>query len=197
MYNVFESFVKRFGVKYSIERNNILINTTDGLPNTEKSSKRKYIGFRPGTDIQTDDILINEANEKVYVSDIETTYGHNHEAIELKAFFITEAEKNSSKNQTSVFNIHNAYNSIIGNQSVASINHTTTIEEMRDKANNSTEDKEQLQAIINLLEMIVNNQVQPSKGLFSKFSNLMEKHSWLSSSIASTLISWLFTSGIQ
>lgn len=186
----FESFLKRLGIKYDIERNGNIVNSTDGLPNTEKSTNNKYIGFMPETDIKVNDVLINEAGERVYVTDVETSYIHNHQPMEIKAFFISEAEKNAIKNNSSVFNIQNAYNSIIGNQSIATVSYSDTINEMRKKANNETEDKEQIQTIINLLEMIVNDQVQPSKGIFSKFSSIMEKHSWLSSSIASALFSW-------
>lgn len=197
MKSLFEGFLRRLGIKYNVERNGKVIDRLDGLRNTEKSTGKKYIGFMPGTDIKANDVLINEAGERVYVTEVETAYIQNQQPEQLKAFFISEAEKSIASTQTSVFNIQNAYNSIIGNQSISTINFSSAIEEMREKASKENEDKEQLDAVINLLEMIVNNQIQPSKGLFSKFSNLMEKHSWLTSSIASLLINWIFTGTIQ
>ena len=50
-----------------------------------------------------------------------------------------------------------------------------------------------MEKVIALLEMVVNNQVPASKGLFSKFSELMERHSWLSGSVASTILGWLMS----
>ena len=71
----------------------------------------------------------------------------------------------------------------------------TIIEEMINakkeiEASNSP-DKEDLDKIISLLEMIVNNQLSPQKGLFSKFSSVMERNSWITGTITSTLLGWL------
>ncbi len=56
-----------------------------------------------------------------------------------------------------------------------------------------SEDKEDLKKIISLLEMVVNEQVPPSKGLFSKSSAVMERHSWIANSVAATVLSWLMS----
>lgn len=60
-------------------------------------------------------------------------------------------------------------------------------------ASEGGQDSDELNRIADLLEMIVNNQIPASKGLFSKFSSVMERHSWLSSAISSALISWLMS----
>lgn len=52
-------------------------------------------------------------------------------------------------------------------------------------------DKEQINKLIDLVEMIVNEQIPPQKGLLSKFSDTMEKHSWITGAVASALVSWL------
>lgn len=59
--------------------------------------------------------------------------------------------------------------------------------------NSTSPDKEELQQIINLLEMVLNNQVPAQKGLLSKFSAVLERNSWITGSIASALLSWLTT----
>ena len=55
----------------------------------------------------------------------------------------------------------------------------------------NTPDREQVEKLISLVEMMVNGEVPAQKGLLSRFSETMEKHSWLTSSISSLLLSWL------
>lgn len=90
------------------------------------------------------------------------------------------------------FNIQNAYGSVIGSQSSVVMNYNAAIQNAKKEieASNSP-DKEDLDKIISLLEMIVNNQLSPQKGLFSKFSSVMERNSWITGTITSTLLGWL------
>ena len=74
------------------------------------------------------------------------------------------------------------------------MNYNDSIQDAKKQLENSTSpDKEDLKQIINLLEMVVNNQVPVSKGLFSRFSEVMERNSWITNSISSALINWLTT----
>lgn len=90
------------------------------------------------------------------------------------------------------FNIENAYSSVIGSQQNVTFNCNDSIQKAKQQieAINSP-DKEELKQIISLLEMIINNQLPPQKGLLSKFSSVMERNSWITSTLASTLLSWL------
>lgn len=95
---------------------------------------------------------------------------------------------------TPVFNIQNAYGAVFGSGNQTTINYNFTISEMKKAVSADTSsDKEQLKKIVSLLEMVVNDQVPPSKGLFSKFRDVMERNSWITGSIANALISWLLT----
>ena len=60
-------------------------------------------------------------------------------------------------------------------------------------ASDTSTDKEQLEKIVDLLEMVINDQVPPSKGLFSKFREIMERNSWITGSVANALMNWLLT----
>ena len=110
---------------------------------------------------------------------------------------MTEVEKKSERkretNTRALFiNIGTAYGSVIGTANTATINYQTSFRELRDRAEaENAPDKEQVQKLIDLVEMIVNEQIPPQRGLLSKFSETMERHSWVTSAVASALVSWL------
>ena len=112
----------------------------------------------------------------------------------LKAYYKTMSEHNSEAKATNIFNIGNASNSVIGTQSVVTMNITSSIQEARERINSSdSDDKEDLKQIINLLEMVVNNQVPAQGGLLSKFSSVIQRNAWISSPISSIVLNWLIT----
>ena len=162
------------------------------MPNTETSSGKKFIGFMPGTDIQQNDILTNPAGEVIYITDTQTQFIHQ-EQYQLKAYYQTKYEKAyNTQSNSPVFNIGTAYGSVIGTQQSVTVNYKDSLRATKKQIEDSdSPDKEELQQIISLLEMIVNNQLPPQKGLLSKFSAVLERNSWITSPIASVLISWL------
>lgn len=192
MRNTFELFLKRSGQPFKVERNGEVLFTVDGLPNHETVTKRQYIGFVPGTDIKPNDWVINSLGERFFIEDIKTTFLQKEPHC-LNAYYLTQAEYQKSTQQNStVFNVQNAYGSIIGTQSHVTLNYNDSIRKARELIDTSdTKDKDELNQIINLLEMVVNNQVPANKGLFSKFSAVMERNSWITGSIMSVLLSWL------
>lgn len=110
-----------------------------------------------------------------------------HKGLNYKEF---EHQSESS----SVFNINNAYGSVIGTQQNVTLNYKTSLSQLKNNVNScNSDDKESLQTIISLLEMIIDNQVPPNKGIFSKFSVIMERNSWFTSAVSSTIMSWLMT----
>ena len=194
MRNPLTTIIKRSGSMYSIERNNNFVDLVQGMINREQSSGRRYIGFLPGTDVQVDDWLTNPSGDRFYVIDKETTtfQGTPHE---LRCFIETEAE-HRKKELTSgpVFNIGSATGSIIGTQLHASLNYSDSINQMKEQISSSNSpDKEDLQKILSLLEMLVNDQIPAQKGMLSKFSDVMERNSWITGAISSTLLGWLMS----
>lgn len=187
-----EYLLQEHGLSYSVERNDSLIHRSiTGLPNTEKNTGNKYIGFMPGTDIYQNDVLTNPAGEKFYVTDIQTQFIHQ-EPYQLKAYYQTKYEKSCDSHCSPVFNIGTAYGSVIGTQQSVTINYKDSLQTTKKQIEESdSPDKEELQQIISLLEMIINNQLPPQKGLLSKFSAVLERNSWITSPIASALIGWL------
>ena len=162
-----------------IERDGEIISTIPGLPNRETATNRQYVGFRPGTDIKVDDVVITPANERLYITETQASYFQKHQE-EIKAFYMTEAEKHrkeTEQRQSNVYNIGTAYGSVIGTANTATINYKTNFQELRERAElENAPDK---------------GQVPPQKGLLSRFSETMERHSWITSAVASALVSWL------
>ncbi len=187
---IFERFLRLNGQKFDVERVGIIIETYDGLPNTS-SNGEKYIGFRPGSDIKPGDWLINRVKERFYVKDTTTDF-QSGKPFQLKIYYDTEVEHNSQTTSNVYYNIETVNNSAIGNYNTVSVSYTESLSALKNKVQNSNSaDKEELQEIITLLEMIVDNKVPASKGILSKFSEVMERNSWITGSIMSTLLGWL------
>lgn len=188
-----QTFITGRGIMFRVERNGCIISEIQGLPNHEKSTSKAYVGFMPKSDVVSGDWIINPANEKLYVKDTATDFFMG-EASQLKAYYQTVAEYNSTTTATNIFNIGTANGSIIGTQANVTLNYNESIQNAKEQiASSDSPDKEELQQIISLLEMVVNNQVPPQKGLFSKFSAVMERNSWITSAISSTLLGWLMS----
>lgn len=195
MRNPFFTLLQRTGQPYQVERNGTILATHDGLSNRTNGTLKDYVGFMPGTDVQPNDWLINQFGERFYVQDTKTTV-FMKEPHEIQAFTLSkvEYEKLHNNNSKSTFHINNAYGSVIGNQSNFTMNYSSSINELRETINDSqSSDKEELSKIIDLLEMITNNQLPVSKGIFSKFSEVMQRNSWITNNIASILLNWMTT----
>lgn len=190
-----QQFIESRGISFQIERNGTTLTTALGLPNHEESTSKAYIGMLEGTDVETGDWLINPSNERFYIEDKISDFAFGV-LQQYKLFYLTESQFKKSHNSESntTFNIGTAYGSVIGTQSMVNMNYNSSIQNAREQITASpSHDKEELNQIVNLLELIVNNQVPVSKGLFSKFSEVMERNSWITGSVTSVLLGWLTT----
>lgn len=187
-----QSFLRRHGIMFSIERANESPRPEKGLIDKDQSTGRKYVGFLPNTKIEIGDWLTNSSGDKFFVCDKETTYFSGKPAM-LKCYIKTEAEFNSEKNTaTTVFNIGSATGSVIGSQSVVNFTYTSTLEQLREQVSSSdSPDKSELEKIIGLLEMIISNELPPQKGMFSKFSDVLKRNSWFSAPMMTAILDWL------
>ena len=198
MFGDFSEFIIHSGQTFSIVRDNVKINDkVKGIFNTEKSSSKPYIGFAPESDIKANDILINKSEEKFYITDVKTQF-IDDSPFQIKAYYLSEIEYiNYIKDKPSsapTFNINAAYGSVIGTQNSATVNYSSTIHEMKEQVNSlNSDDKEDLQKIISLLEMITQNELPVQQGIFSRFAEVIQRNSWVTGSITSVLLNWLIT----
>ena len=194
-------FLAMHGVKYEIHRDGKLVCTVDGLPNHEQSTNKAYIGFMPGTDVREQDLIIGPAGEKLFVQEVLPQYVH-HDVMQLKALYLTEQELNAQKSSTqTIFNIGSATGSVIGTQTSVSFHYNynadmldlgKSIAELKKQVDAaSSPDKEELGKIVDLLEEIVRDKKPVEKGILSRFSDVMQRHEWITSPVMSVLLSWL------
>lgn len=186
-----DNFIERRGLMFKISRNGETVGEYKGHRIRENSTNRQYIRFYPDSDIDIGDWIISPYDDKYFVFDKETVVSRNQPI--LRCYVQSEAEyKNDKETPTSIFNIGTAHNSVIGNQSLVNMNIDTTIKKAKEQiATSESPDKEELEQIINLLELMINNQLPPQKGILSKFSDVMERNSWITGSISAAIISWL------
>lgn len=193
--SIASNFIKSRGITFQIERNGNIISESLGLPNHEKATGKAFIGMLENADVAVGDWLINPNKERFYVEDKISDYAFN-EFQQYKLFYLTEAQYKSQNvhMNNATFHIVNAYGSVIGTQANVTLNYNDSIQNAKKQITSlDSPDKEELQKIISLLEMMVNNQLPPQKGLLSKFSSVMERNSWITGTIASTLLNWLTT----
>lgn len=185
-------FLQRSGVMFSIERNGEALNSEKGLMNREQTTQKRYIGFLPGTKIEIGDWLINPSGDRFFVYDKETaTFAGKPN--QLKCYIQTENEhKTQPSNSGTIFNIGSATGSVIGTQSVVNFNYSNAIHQLKDQVTaTDSPDKSELEAILTLLEMVVNDQVPPQKGMFSKFADVLKRNSWFATPMMSAILGWL------
>ena len=66
---------------------------------------------------------------------------------------------------------------MVGNQTNATINIGSSIEDLKKLiSNKSTEEQEELNQLVKLLETITDNNMPLSKGTLAKFSDILAKH---------------------
>lgn len=190
--NTFKLLLDRSGQEFKVERNKEVLGAEIGLKNHESSTGKAYIGFLPDRDIKIGDWLIDSFTGRYYICDLQVATFQG-EARQLKVFYLTEQEYKDKQNQNApTFSIQNAYGSVIGTHNTATVNYGVSVNELRRQIEESnSEDKEELNKIVALLEMITENQIQPRQGLLEKFSAVMEKNSWITSPISGIILGWL------
>lgn len=174
-------------IDFELYRNSQLVNTVKGLKNSYQG--KKYIEFFPDTDIKVGDVLVN-SNFNYYIVDLDSQTWMG-EVSSIQAFYQTTPVQDAQTTST-IFNINNASNSIIGNQQSAIINNSTfDISQLTDLIElYGANDKQQLYELTDLLKQLLEKD-DFSKSKLSKFSDLIAKHSWLPLAIAQIIAGYL------
>lgn len=176
--------INNFGKNFDVLRDNVVVGHVKGIYDDEKC----IVSFNPTTDIKVGDTINSEYGESYLIVNrqILTKNGKPHH-IEAKC-----KDQNEIQPQTSspVFNIGTVNNSVIGTYNI--VNVTAAIDSIKAQIQEKGgEDKESLNEVVGLLEQILNNQTPVKQGMFSKFSEVMERHSWITSAISSAFIGFL------
>lgn len=174
-------------IDFEIYRNSQLVSTIKGLKNSYQG--KVYIEFFPDVNIQIGDILIN-SNIKYYIIDIDTQTWMG-EVSAIKAYYQTTPPVEQQSVST-IFNIGNASNSIIGNQQQAILNNSSfAIDDLKQLIElYGADDKQKLYELSSQLQQLIEKD-DFHKSKLSKFSDLIAKHSWLPTAIAQIISAYL------
>lgn len=192
--NTFDRFLRSNGIQFEIYRNGKLVCKVDGLPNTEEATRKRYVGFKPGTNIETNDLIVNKAGEKFYICDKMNSFVHK-EPFQIKAYIIPESKYHSQnpQNNQSVFNIGEVHGSIIGTQQNANITNGCSVEDLSALIEqHDSLDKELLKEMILVLESAISSQEPIKKGLLKKFADVLQRNEWITAPIATFIFEKFF-----
>jgi len=160
--------------------------TVKGVKNRQKATNRSYVQFYPGTDVKAGDILIRKlSGDEWLVVEID------HQAIQGKlfsvnAYYQTSFEREKPSVQSVSYTFHNSSNIIAGSQATATMNVNIGEIEVAIEKNGGT-DKAELLAMVMEIKEAFEKQDTLSKGSLARFSETLEKHSWITGSLIQLL----------
>lgn len=149
---------------------------------------RQHIDFPIELDIHLNDWIVNSIGEKLFVTEIQEYSPYK------SCYYLSEYEYNSQMPQSTTFNINadKIENSIIGTQTNATISLSNDLEQIRKMIDeSSSSDKDELHELLSLLEQQMKTNESIPKGIFSRFSAVMQRNSWISGAISSFLLKLL------
>ncbi|MGD8191527.1 hypothetical protein ACQCN2_16225 [Brevibacillus ginsengisoli] len=188
-------FMDMNGERFKVYRNEVEIAEVDGMSNTEKSSKRKYIGFYPETDIEAGDWIVGlVSGNELYIEDTKTDVFQG-KAFQKKGYYLTKTQYEKSQKDSKPFvqyNFQNAYGSNIGTQGNASVTNTfnfDAVDQMIEERGG--EDKEELHQMIAEIKELFEDSEKVKKGSLTQYSEKIEKHSWIAGAVAQMALGFL------
>ncbi|MCP3776705.1 hypothetical protein NLX71_26050 [Paenibacillus sp. MZ04-78.2] len=163
--------------------------------------------------VQPDMILIDDASLPIEEGDkifrdlsngLSESYlvldrGFNERTLNIPAHYQIKVRKESAietqRATTMQFHIANVYGSNIGTQGNATIENTFNFEVVdRLIEENGGEDKEDLRKMISEIKELFEDSEKIKKGSLSKFSELMQKHSWITGAVSKMGLDFLIGS---
>lgn len=172
--------------------------STNGKPFTNERTNESFKGilvlnqgkpridFENTIDVKSTDWLVNPVGERLYVTEL-VSLSSSYKS----CYYISEHEYNQPKQSNPIFSINatTIENSIIGTQTNATINLNTQLQKLRSDIDSSNSlDKEELHQIVSMLEELSKSKEPVPRNIFSRFSAVMERNSWIARSIASFLL---------
>lgn len=193
---ILDSFMQSGGEDYEIIRNGD-ITTAKGLPNSKEynGGKRECIQFYADTDVKKDDTIIRKITGDKWIVTKVDPFVYNGEIEYITVFYSEKNEPELQKSQSINYNFHNSSNIIAGNQSSATIN--INIESIKNEIElHGNNDKEELLKLIEEIKQTFDKDEIVTKSSLLKYSEMLEKHSWITSSlvqlVGSLAIKFLF-----
>ena len=176
---------KRLSDTFSLERAGEIINNEifAFFCSNKYPSSIQTIDFK---DIFEDDILIhNETGKRCIIVDVKPL----RRAVIVKYETETQRAREQQKiNNISIGSISGS--AIIGNQQFAIIDNSS-ITNLKEIISNKVQDKELLEKLLNLLEIIIEDNQPISKGTFSKFADIFRKYPDVFNAVGAIITKWI------
>jgi len=180
-----DDIIKLAGEEFEVLRDDN-VRTIKGARNTQKSTNRKYVQFYPGTDIKVGDLLIRKlTGDKWAVIEVDPRIVHG-QVFSVNVFYQTEVEREKQRPQAASYTFNNSSNIIAGSQASATMN--VNIGEIESEIQErGGPDKEELLEMVSEIKQAFEKKDTLSKGSLVRFSETLEKHSWITSSLIQLL----------
>lgn len=197
MFTIFNNMLEKFGETVTVERGGNVISSLKGVRSQDKSPHKITFHFPPDNDIKSGDWIVSERKERYFVVDThDMRVNGKVETLDCTCITQSQFDQQHATSSAVTFNIGSADGSIIGTQSVATLNYSGYIDDMRRICESGdNQDSEELKQLTELLKMMLDEKVSAKKGLFSKFSEVIKRNSEVTEKIAFAIISWLTSSG--
>jgi hypothetical protein len=173
------------GENFVVMRDGYESHVVKGVRNTEENTNRKYLTLYHDSDVRPDDLLVGEVSkDRFFIIDVESDVVEG-KVLKKRGYYMTQKEYEQQKqnNGSPSFHIQNAYGSIIGTQTHATIESNQFGDIYMMIEQKGGHDAAELMAMIREIEKAL-SKGEIKKGALSRFSSLMEKHSWITGAIA-------------
>jgi hypothetical protein len=197
--NVRQQTLSHFGIEYRVIRNGQESHTVVAKDATDRegASPRKYLMLLTDADVQVDDEVVNTlTDERAVIEDVvkKTAFGHLHG---LDAYYVDEREakrreeeaKRAAHSAAPSFSVGTNYG-IVGTQAHAQQTQTFDMRAVEAEIERRGVDVEELRQLVRELERLTAGEEMP-RGALAQFSGALEKHSWLTGSLAGAVLGYL------
>jgi hypothetical protein len=193
--------INSHGETFEVERDGV-VSRVKGIKTRTKGEKVIY--FMPDTEVQRGEWLqAVKSGNRYYVDDTDVLVERNR-PLALQAFYRTQAEyeaaQTSSAPHAPIFNIFgDTCGSVVGTQETAQVLHPTfTFGDLEQEIERrGGEDTEALKEMVREIHTTLRHQESLSRGRLSEWSELMNRHGWITGAIAQLLLVYATTGQIS
>ena len=153
-----------------------------GIKQYKKASNRRYVQFYPGTDIQVGDLIRRKLSGDEWLAVEIDPHVISGSVFSVNAYYETKQEQQKQIPTSVNYNFHSSSNIIAGSQTNAVMNINIGEIETEIKKHGGA-DKEELLEMMEAIKQTFEQQSALPKNSLARFSDALERHSWITSSL--------------